>query len=58
MNMGQIGGILSRYVISGKTRGVMWSEGLKEGIYLAALQKAKELIDYYAKDALSADKKL
>ena len=40
-----IGDILSKYVLRGDVKGAVWSEGVKNGIYLAALHKLKELME-------------
>lgn len=48
-NMHVLGDILSRYVIKGMTRGVIWNEGVEYGIYEHAIAKMKELIDYYTR---------
>lgn len=45
--MDVIGDILSRYVMGGRTKGNLWSEGVKNGIYLAAITKAYELIHFW-----------
>lgn len=45
--MGQLGGILSNYVMGGRTRAKMWSEGMDKGIFLAVVDKCKELIDFW-----------
>ncbi|MFI3200895.1 MAG: hypothetical protein R3Y54_05100 [Eubacteriales bacterium] len=38
--------ILSRYVIKGMTKGIVWTEGVQEGIYLQVILKMKELIEF------------
>lgn len=40
-----LGDILSRYILKGEVKGAVWSEGLKNGIYLAILSKCKELLE-------------
>lgn len=42
--MDVIGGILSGYIMGGRTKAVLWTEGLRNGVYMAALNKADELI--------------
>ena len=49
MNIAVIGGILSRYIIGGRTKGRVWSEGVVNGVYLKALEKARDLIEFYDK---------
>lgn len=46
-DMGVLGDILSQYVIKGETRGAVWSDGLRSGVYLALLQKMKELLEIH-----------
>ena len=46
-DMDKLGGILSRYIMGGRTKASRWSEGVSGGIYLALLQKMKELIEYW-----------
>ena len=36
-------GILSRYILEGRTKGMVWPAGVEEGIYLATLRKFQEL---------------
>lgn len=36
-------GILSRYILEGKTKGTVWPAGVEEGIYLDILRKFQEL---------------
>ena len=40
-----LGDILSKYVLRGDVKGAVWSEGVQNGIYLAALHKLKELME-------------
>jgi hypothetical protein len=39
-----LGDILSKYVIKGDVKGLIWSEGVQNGVYLAVLYKLKELM--------------
>lgn len=39
-----IGGIMSKYVLGGKTKAALWSEGVGAGIYEACLMKLNEMI--------------
>ena len=50
MNIAVLGGILSRYIIGGRTKGKMWSEGVKNGVYLKALTKARDLIEFWTRE--------
>lgn len=40
-----VGDILSNYAIKGTVKGAVWSDGVKNGVYLAAVQKLKELME-------------
>lgn len=40
-----IGDILSNYCFKGDVRGATWNDGLKNGVYLAILNKLKELLE-------------
>lgn len=45
--MDVIGDILSRYVMGGRTKSTVWAEGVRNGVYLAAITKAYELIHFW-----------
>lgn len=40
-------GILSKYVLGGMTRSVIWAEGVETGVFLQVLLKLKELMEFY-----------
>jgi len=40
-------GIFSRYVMGGRTKPALWSEGVKENIFFLVLTKMKEIIEYW-----------
>jgi len=42
-------GILSKYVLGGRTKGTLWPEGVRNGIYLAIVSKLKELCEFWDK---------
>ena len=42
-------GILSKYVLGGMTKAVLWSQGVEEGIFMLVLQKMKEILEYWDK---------
>lgn len=42
-------GILSKYVMGGRTKAVLWSEGVRENIYLLVLQRMQEIVEYWDK---------
>lgn len=46
-DMDKLAGILSHYIMGGRTKASRWSEGVSNGIYLAILSKMKELIEYW-----------
>lgn len=48
-DMGILGGILSKYVLGGMTKGTLWSEAVTEGIFLAVLLKMKEVVEFWDK---------
>lgn len=40
-------GILSKYVLGGRTKGTLWSDGVKENIFYLVLTKMKEIIEFW-----------
>ncbi len=42
-------GILSKYVLGGRTKSVLWSEGVSEGIFLMVLEQMRKIIEYWEK---------
>ena len=42
-------GIFSHYILGGMTKSTLWSEGMKQGIYLEILLKLKNLLDFWDK---------
>ena len=44
-----LSGILSKYVLGGMTRGTVWTEAVKEGIFLEVLKKMKQLLEIWDK---------
>lgn len=40
-------GILSRYIILGNSRGTVWTDGVKNGVYLKLVLKMKEIVDFW-----------
>lgn len=38
--------ILSRYTIKGMTKGSVWTEGVRDGIFLQVISRMKELIEF------------
>ena len=46
-DMDKMAGILSHYVMGGRTKASRWSEGVSTGVYYALLNKMKELIEFW-----------
>lgn len=46
-DMDKLAGILSRYVLGGRTKGKLWSEGVQNGVYVAILKKMQGLIEFW-----------
>lgn len=46
-DMDNLAGILSRYILEGKRKAALWSQGVTTGVYAALLGKMKELIEYW-----------
>lgn len=44
---GILKGIFSKYVLEGRTKSTRWAEGVEYGIYLAVIEKLKEILDFY-----------
>lgn len=42
-----LNGILSRYIMGGRTKGWLWTLGVQEDIYLLLLKKWKEILDIW-----------
>lgn len=40
-------GILSRYVLGGNTKAQLWTQAVKENIFLMVLQKMQEIVEYW-----------
>lgn len=45
LQLDNVGGILSKYVMGGRTKSRLWSQAVDEGIFLEILRKFKELYD-------------
>lgn len=46
-DMDLLGSILSKYIIKGRTKGMMWKEGVENGVFYALISKMKELIEFW-----------
>ncbi len=42
-------GILSKYVLGGRVKAVLWNEAVTEGIFCLVLERMKEIIEYWDK---------
>ncbi len=42
-------GILSKYVIGGRTKGVLWNEAVTEDIFYLVLKQMKDIIEFWDK---------
>ncbi len=40
-------GILSKYVLGGRVKAMLWNEGMTERIFLLVLSRMKEIIEYW-----------
>lgn len=52
--MGDLWGILSKYILKGMTKAALWSEGVKNGVFLELLQKMQEIIAFWDKENTQA----
>lgn len=48
-NMKELSDILSKYVLLGMTKAVMWREGVENRIFLNVINKMKDLIEFWDK---------
>lgn len=48
--MGELGCILSKYVLKGMTKSGLWVEGVKNGVMLETLKKMQELMLFWDKE--------
>ena len=42
-------GILSKYVLGGRTKGTLWNEAVKEDIFYLVLKQMKEIVEFWDK---------
>ncbi len=40
-------GILSKYVMGGRTKSALWSEAVQEGIFVAVLSQMRKILEYW-----------
>lgn len=53
-DMDPLAGILSHYILGGRTKAILWSEGVQNGVYLALLSKIKEIFEFWERDSKAA----
>ncbi len=47
MHMDNLKCIISKYVLGGRTKAYLWQQAVENGIFLAALKKAKDIVDFW-----------
>ena len=48
--MGDLWGILSKYILKGMTKSMLWSEGVRNGIFLDLLLKMNEILAFWDRE--------
>ncbi len=48
-DMGDLGNILSNYILTGMRKGSMWSKGVESGVFLELIVKMREIITFWDK---------
>lgn len=51
MDMDDLAGILSKYILSGMTKGTVWAEGVYNGVLFQVVSKMDELLNYWSSKA-------
>ena len=51
MDMDDLAGILSKYILSGMTKGTVWAEGVYNGVLYQVVNKMEELLNYWSAKA-------
>ena len=46
-NMDDLAGILSKYVLSGMTKGTVWAEGVRNGVLYHVVKKMDDLLNFW-----------
>lgn len=46
-NIGDIFGVMAKYVLGGLTKGILWSTAVENGVFLNGLKKIKKLLDFW-----------
>ena len=47
-NMDDLAGILSKYILSGMTKGTVWAEGVRNGVLYNVVKKMDDLVKFWA----------
>lgn len=53
--MGDLWGILSKYILKGMTKATLWSEGVKNGVFLELLLKMQEILAFWDKEGIQQE---
>lgn len=51
-DMKALGDILSKYILKGEVKGLVWSEGVKNGVFLALILKMEDLLEQFMGEKL------
>ena len=51
MDMDDLAGILSKYILTGMTKGTVWAEGVYNGVLFQVVSKMDELLNYWSSKA-------
>jgi hypothetical protein len=49
-DMDDLAGIFSKYILSGMTKGTVWSEGVKNKVLYSVISKMQELINFWGQE--------
>ncbi len=49
-DMDDLAGILSKYILSGMTKGSVWAEGVRNGVMYAAVKKMDDLVKFWGSE--------
>ncbi|MBE5861178.1 MAG: hypothetical protein E7301_13800 [Butyrivibrio sp.] len=47
MNMDDLAGILSKYILEGQTKGTVWAEGVYTGVLYNVVEKMRDLLHFW-----------
>ncbi len=51
-NMDDLAGILSKYILSGMTKGTVWAEGVRNGVLYNVVRKMDELVKFWGQESV------